>query len=62
MLFFTILFGLVLVNILLLFFSVNKLSNTKTKQSVVFKVEENISETGYLPENIESDIVYKKAI
>lgn len=62
MLFFTVLFVLVLVNFLLLMFSVNKATKTKNKQNGVFKVKENISGKDYLSKDDEPNIVYKKAI
>ena len=62
MLFFSILSVLVSINILLIIFSVNKTAKTKIKQSVIYKVNKNTAEVDYSSENVETDIVYKKAI
>ena len=58
MLFFIILSVLVVVNILLISFSINKVSKAETKKSIVIKNKNNTS----VSKNIEREIVYKKAI
>ncbi len=62
MIFFTILFSLLIINVVLLLFSVNRLPKTKAKNTAIYQKQYSALKTEKEVKNKEYDTVLKEAI